>query len=145
VYPMIAAETAIRAWVNGQSLLVGPGNPLAGGAYLLQQRSPDTGAYAVLARTLPSGGADMVSEDDNPFRCRILALIYHNDQALCELAAAALASAWNDLNGNPSRCGTTGVTILVTDNLQGPMFMPTPADTGEPYCFQVAADFVLMS
>lgn len=138
---MIAAEQAVRAWTNAKPSLVGAGNPLSGGAYLLQQRSPATGAYAVISRI--AGGASMVAEDDNPCTARISATVYHPDQVTAETAAAALASVWNDLNGCPEPCGTTGVTALVTDNQTGPVFVPTPPDSGEPYCFQVAADFVL--
>jgi hypothetical protein len=141
----IQATAAVRAWVNGKTNdLVGPGNPLANGAFLLPQRSPDSGAYAVLMR-LASPRPDAVAEDADPLNARVGALVYHGDYELSELAAAALADAWNNLNGNPERCPGTGVTILVADNVTLPLYVPQPPDTGETYCFQVTADFMLTS
>lgn len=139
----IAAEAAIRAWVNSKTALVGAGRPLSNGAYLRQQRSPDSGAYLVLARV--PGGQDLVAEQDPGAldTARIAASIYAGTEEAAENAAAAYATAVQDLTGNPEPCPGTGVRVLVSDNVTAPAYVPQPADTGEPYCFTVTADFVL--
>jgi len=75
----------------------------------------------------------------------VQALCYAGTAELAEQAATALANAWQTLNGLPERCGDSGVTVLVSDNLTGPSAVPLPADSGEAYCFAVGADFVLRS
>jgi hypothetical protein len=138
------AETAIRAWVNTRQDLVGNGGPLSGGAYLRSQRSPASGAYAVMVRQA-APATRMVAEDPDPSLARVQALCYAGTAPLAEQAATALATAWMSLSGLPEPCGDTGVTVLVSDNLTGPSAVPLPADSGEAYCFQVGADFVLRS
>jgi hypothetical protein len=139
---MLAAETAIRSWVNSKPGLVGPGNPLAGGAFLRQQRSPADGAYAVLARA--GGSSDMVAEQD-PNLCAavIIAQIYSPAEDAAERAAAALMTEIEQLTGCPEPAGDSGLTILVADKTLGPTFIPQPPDSGEPYCFQIQAEFTL--
>lgn len=142
---MIAAEQAVRDWTNAKAELVGAGNPLANGAYLLQQRSPADGAYAVITRSLAAGTPRPVAESDNPARVRMSAQVYAGTVEAAENAAAALATTWDALQGCPEPCGKSShVLAVATDNLLGPMYMPTPADTGEPYQFMVSADFVLI-
>jgi len=139
----LAATAAVEAWINAQSCC-GQGQPLTRGAFQAgrQPRSPADGAYALLAR-IPGGRGTLVAEDDTPTVARISALVYAGTVDAAETAAAALASAFNTLNGDPEPCGDTGVTVLVTDNVTEPAYQPQPADSGEQYCFQVAADFVL--
>lgn len=141
---MIAAEAAIRAWVNGQPSLVGPGKPLSRGAYLRHQRSPADGSYAVLWRMSGAGSGEIVGEPAPELAtARIQAQIFGGTEEFAEAAAAAYATAVEGLSGAPQRCGATGVTVLVAGNTSGPMFVPMPADGGEQYCFQFDADFVL--
>jgi hypothetical protein len=137
-----SAETAIRAWVNARSDLIT--GTLARGAFLAgqQPRSPADGAYTLLAR-IPGGRGVLIAEDDNPTVARISALVYAGTPEAAEAAAADLASAFNSLNGCPEPCPGTDVTVLVSDNVSEPAYQPQPADAGEQYCFQVAADFVL--
>jgi hypothetical protein len=139
-----AAEKAIRAWVNTRRDLTGPGRPLPRGAYLQgrQPRSPADGAYALLY-VLPGARPDVVAEDSNPSVSRVSAMVYAGTIEAAETAAVALAEAWNTLNGFPEPCGTTGITVLVTDNLSGPAYVAMPAAGGEQHCFQVSADFML--
>lgn len=137
----IAAEAAIRAWVNARSDLKGEGNPLSAGAYLLDQRSPADGAYAVLARA--AGGASLVAEAGEVTTATIAAACYAGTQESAEIAAAALRTAFESLQGRPEACGDTGVRVLVASNHQGPVYVDQGPDSGELYCFQVNADFVL--
>ena len=134
----------MRAWLNGRADLVGNGGPLAGGAYLRSQRSPASGAYAVMVRQA-ANATRLVAEDTDPSVARVQALCYAGTAPLAEQAASGVANAWMSLTGIPEPCGDSGVTVLVSDNLTGPSAVPLPADSGEAYCFQVGADFVLRS
>jgi hypothetical protein len=138
----LPAESAIRAWVNGQGGLVGPDNPLALGAYLSQQRSPGSGSYAVLSRQSQLARSP-VAEDESIDNARISFLVYGGTEEAAEAAAVALANSIGGLTGRPEVCGDTGITVLVHDNLSGPMFVPMPASGGEQFAFEVAADFLL--
>jgi len=138
----IAAESALRAWVNARGDLVGNGNPLSRGAYLLHQRSPADGSYAVLTRT-PEQPDSPVAEDNQVARARLMAQVYGGTTDTAETAAAALRSAWEDLQGCPQRVPNTNVIILVADGHVGPVWVPMPPDSGELYCFSVEAEFVM--
>ncbi len=144
----VTSEQAVRAWVNSRQELLGtqqaPG-PLAMGAFLRNQASPASGAYAVLAAAPPRSGAQsVVAEDGRISMARIIALVYAGTTEAAELAAVAYANAVRELKGNPVQMGSTGVTCLVTDNLLGPAFQPTgPAGTAEQFCYSVDADFML--
>jgi hypothetical protein len=139
----VAAQAAVRAWVNGRADLVGDGMPLSRGAYLKEQRSPADGGYAVISRS--SEGVTSVVAEPAPVLAvaRIQCLVYAGTEEASELAAAALRTAFETLTGNPEPCGDTGVTVLAAGNHLGPLFVPHPGDTGEIYSFQVNADFVL--
>ena len=137
----VAAENAVRSWINSRPI-VGDGQPLALGAYLANQRSPDSGAYAVVLRNPEGGGRPMVAEDSALSVARMQAMVFAGTIEAAEAAAAALRSEIETLTGVPEPCGDTGVLVLVADNLNGPFAVP---GTGEQYCFQVGADFVLTS
>ena len=139
---MIAAEEAVRAWVNTYPGLAGAGNPLAMGAFLRSQRSPASGAYAVLT-SLPAQGAAAVAEDGAVSTVRVGALVYAGTVEAAEAAAAAYTSAVESLTGKPAPMGDSGVVCLVSDNVEGPAYIEQPADSGEEHCFSVNADFVL--
>lgn len=139
----VAAQLAIREWINARTDLVGEGLPLEGGAYLREQRSPAYGAYAVILRT-SEGVTSVVAEAAAELGiARVQFLVYAGTEVKAELAAAALRKAFETLTGCPEPCGTTGVMVLVADNYLGPLFVPHVGDTGEEFCFQVNADFVL--
>jgi hypothetical protein len=138
----VAAQSAIRAWINA-SPLVGDGNPLSRGAYLREQRSPADGSYCVLSRN-SEGVGDLVAEDAVFTRARIQALVYAGTEEAAETSAAALRSAFEALQGLPALCGTTGIKIMVAENHIGPLLIPIAPDSGEIYCFQVGADFILV-
>lgn len=139
----LPAEQAVRAWANGRADLVGAGQPVSGGFYLLQQRSPASGQYAVLARQSVAT-PDVVAENDGQLdQARISALFYGGSQETAEAAAGAFASAVQSFSGLPAACGDTGVLLLATDNLSGPMYVPMPAEGGEQFAFEVGADFLL--
>lgn len=140
----LPAERAVRAWVNGQASLVGPDMPLALGAYLSQQRSPDAGSYAVLYRQ-SQATRTLAVETEAADTARISFMIYGGTEESAEDAACALATAIQTLTGKPAPCGTTGITVLASDNLSGPMFVPMPAEGGEQFAFEVASDFVLVT
>lgn len=140
---MIAAESAVRAWVNGKADLVGEGNPLATGAFLRSVRSPAAGAYCMIART---GGASAFVAEQSPdlATAHLTFLVYSATVEVAELAAAALATEIEGLTGTPQVADPDdGVWLLLAENLTGPITVPQPADSGELYCFQVAADFML--
>jgi len=138
----VPALMAVQAWVNQRPDLTT--GTLPRGAFLVgsQVRSPADGAYAELSRTSAARGT-LVAESSNPSIARISALVYAGTVDAAEAAAADLATAINSLRGNPERCGSTGVSVLATDNVSEPLYVPQPADSGEQFCFQVAADFIL--
>jgi hypothetical protein len=138
----VAALTAVLAWINARPDLT-TGN-LKRGAFIVDGgvRSPADGAYAELSRTV-AARTTLTAESSNPSIARISALVYAGTVESAEAAAADLATAINSLRGCPERCGSTGVSILASDNVSEPMYVPQPADSGEQFCFQVAADFVL--
>jgi hypothetical protein len=140
----IAAQTAVREWINGRTTdLVGPGNPLPNGAYLLPQAVPETGAYTVVSRT-SEGVTSVVAEDPSATSlARMQCLVFAGTIEASELAAAALRTAFESLRGNPEPCGNTGVWVLVTDNHIGPILIQWAPTHGEVYAHQVNADFVL--
>ncbi len=139
---MIPAETAVRAWGNSKTSLVGPGNPLSNGIFLREQRSPADGQYAIVARA--QGSSDLVAEQDTNLCAAMMAFtVYGGTEGTAEAAAAALASEIEQLTGRPEPCGGTGVTVLVADKLAGPVHMPAAPDAGELYCFTVQAEFTL--
>jgi hypothetical protein len=142
----VAAETAVRAWVNSRPDLVGtqgaPG-PLGHGAYLIGQVFPSGGAFAVISRQQGTP-QQMTAEDDGSIDCaQVVAEIFGGTQSAAELAAAAYATAARSLTGSPVVMGDTGITCLVADNVTGPIDVPVPPDQGELYLFHVSADFYL--
>ena len=140
----IAAQSAVRAWINGRLDLVGQGNPLPNGAYLMTQASPEAGAYAVVSRT-SEGVTSLVAENPPGVTvARMQCLVLAGTIEASELAAAAVRTAFESLRGQPEQCGTTGIWVLVTDNHLGPLFITPPATLGgEVYAHQVNADFTL--
>jgi len=138
----VAAEAAIRAWINSRADLVGEGNPLSGGAYLLQQRSPEGVTYAVISRQ-SEGVTNVVAEDGAVGSARIQCLVFAGTQDVAEAAGKALRAEFETLTGCPEACGDTGVRVLVSDNWLGPFAIAPPPDSGEIYAYQVNADFLL--
>lgn len=139
---MIAAEPAVRAWVNTWAASPASGGALAAGAFLDPPRSPAAGAYALLSRQ-QTAIAQPCAEDNAVCGARIQFDCYHATEELAELAAAGLATAIETLTGAPQPCGATGVSILCHDSLSGPVFVPPAPDAGEIFCFQIASDFLL--
>jgi len=137
----VPAEAAVRAWINARTVdLVGPGLPLALGAYLRQQRSPEGGAYTVVWRNSEGVGSP-VAEDGRIARARMQCLVFAGTEESAEAAASALRAAFETLTGMPEPCGDTGVTVLVADTTVGPFFINNPE--GEQFCFQVDTDLLL--
>jgi hypothetical protein len=139
-----SATVAVRAWVNSRADLTdGQGNgPLAMGAFLQTQASPQGGAYAVLSAG-QGGPSVVVAEGQGPRITRVAALVYAGTYEAAEAAAEAYARAVLSLSGAPVVMGGTGVVCLVSDNVEGPGFIPPAPDTGETFAFSVDADFVL--
>lgn len=139
----VVGQAAVRDWVNGRADLVGAGNPLDAGAYTREQRSPAYGAYVVVTRN--SEGTTSIVEEPAPEIgvARIQFLVYAGTEVAAENAAVMLRKAVEGLQGAREACGSSGVTVLAADNWVGPLFVPHVGDTGEEYCFQVNADFVL--
>jgi hypothetical protein len=135
----VLALAAVRAWVNTNTALVGPGRPLAQGAYLEPPRSPGAGAYALLSRVGRAG--DLVAEEtvDSP---RITATILAGTLEAAEAAAVAYANAVDSLRGVRAQMGN--VSCLVADNITGPLYIDLHRSTQEQYQFLVDADFYLI-
>ena len=139
---MIAAEIAIRAWVTGKLNLVGPGNPLANGAFTRTQRSPASGCYAVLARTTGTN-RDVVAEPAPGLTSAMIAFtVYGGTAETAEIAASALATEIEKLAGCPEPAGP-GVNVLVASGLTGPTSVPWAPDAGEQFAFNLSAEFLL--
>jgi hypothetical protein len=139
----VAAQDAIRAWVNARPDLVGDGMPLSRGAYLREQKSPADGGYTVIQRG-SEGTTDVVAEDSTSLGvARMQCLCYAGTETAAEQAAKALRQAFEGLNGSPELCGATGVYVMVAFNHLGPIAIPHIGTTGEQFCFQVNADFLL--
>jgi carbohydrate-selective porin OprB len=137
--PYLVATRAVRDWVNGNGLLVGPGRPLALGAFLEPPRSPGSGGYALLSRVGRAG--DLVAEEtiDSP---RISATILAGTYEAAETAATAYANAVDGLRGVRAAMGDA--TCLVADNIAGPLYVDLRRSTQEQYQFLVDADFYLI-
>jgi hypothetical protein len=148
---VIAAESAIRAWVNADRSMVPPPGaenpdawPVSRGAYLRTQRSPADGAYVVISRALPGGSEAAVAEPAEELgTARIITQAYAGTEEAAEIAATAYANAVTRLTGVPAPCGDTGIRILSHAQLAGPAFIPAAPTTGEQFCFQVTAEFLL--
>jgi hypothetical protein len=139
----VAAEAAIRAWINSHPALTGKGRPLPRGCFEGREiRSPAHGAYALLYRD-PGVTGQVCAEDAGPSRCRVTAHVFAGRVDVAETAAVALANAWAELTGSPQPCGETGVLVLVADNVADPGFVPPQAAGGEVYEFTTGADFIL--
>ncbi len=141
----VAAETAVRAWINARPDLVGTqGNPgpLGHGAYLIGQVFPSGGAFAVVSRQ-QAPDQQLIAEDSAVDCAGVIAEIFGGTQQAAELAAAAYASAVRTLTGQPVAMGDSGITCLVADNVTGPLDVAVPPDQGELYLFHVTADFYL--
>lgn len=136
----VAAEEAIRAWINALTI-VDPDAVIPRGAYLKMQRSPAWGAYIVLARTGAPAGP--FAEPGPVDVAHVDCAVYAGTQDAAENAAASLRSEFEKLTGCPQPCAGTGATILCASNYSGPVNIPVPADAGEQYCFQVGADFMI--
>lgn len=139
----VAAQAAVRAWLNSKTDLTGEGNPLSRGAYLTLQRSVADGAYAVVSRT-SEGVTNVVAEDSEAGSvARIQCLVFAGTEEASEAAAKAVRAEFENLKGMPEPCGTTGMTVMVAFNHLGPFLIPWAPDSGEVYCHQVNADFLL--
>lgn len=136
--PYLVATSAVRAWVNNLGTLVGPGRPLALGAFVEPPRSPGVGAYVLLSRIGRAG--DLVAEEtvDSP---RISASIVAGTYETAETAAAAYANAVDSLRGVRASMGD--VSCLVADNITGPLYVDLRRSTQEQYQFLIDADFYL--
>jgi hypothetical protein len=136
----VVAVTAVRNWVNSLTdTLVGPGQPLARGAFRAQPRSPGQGAYAVLSRIGRSG--DLVAEDtvDSP---RISASIFAGTDEAAEIAAVAYANAVDALRGTPAVMGEA--RCLVADDIAGPLLVDNHDSDREQYQYLVDASFYVL-
>lgn len=143
----IAAQAAVRAWINGRDDLTDGqgGGVLPAGAHVERLRSPASGAYAVVERIQAEGSGGLFAEDDSVTNARIAAYVYAGKRETAELAAAALATAESSLTGVPVVVEAAGqeVKILVCADVVGPVFQDQPPDSGEQFCFTVTATFVL--
>lgn len=140
---MIAAEQAVREWVNSKTAtLTGKGHPLSQGAYLRELRSPADGPYAVVRRA--GGAGDVTAESDGLLSTAVIQFsVYSAAEDVAEDAATALFDHVELLTGCPEPCGDTGVSVLVADKTTGPVLVPDLPNSGEPFCFQVTTEFTL--
>lgn len=132
----VAAVGLVRAWITAQPDLVGPGRPIALGAFRQHPRSPGQGAYVLLSRI--GRAADLVAEDvlDSP---RISASIYAGTDEAAEIAAAAYANAVARLSGAPAAVNDTA--FLIADDIVGPLLVDNHDSEREQYQYLVDASF----
>lgn len=132
----VAAVGIVRDWLTAQTGLVGPGKPIALGAFRQHPRSPGNGAYVLLSRI--GRAADLVAEDviDSP---RISASIYAGTEEAAELAAVAYANAVTSLTGSPAVMGDTH--CLIADDLVGPLLVDNHDSDREQWQYLVDASF----
>jgi hypothetical protein len=139
-----ALETPVRDWVNADSRLVGTGvddsAPLNAGAFTLAQRSPAFGAYAVITRDPAAQVAGPFAEDSTILGVRMAFDCYAGTIDKAEAAAAAVTDKLLALNGCPEPLAGSGLLVLVSDNVTGPVWVPQPPDSGETYCFTTSGD-----
>ncbi|MEV4179940.1 hypothetical protein AB0J28_00655 [Streptosporangium canum] len=136
----VVAVTAVRTWLNSRDDLVGPGRPIARGAFRQHPRSPADGAYVLLSRI--GRGGDLVAEElvDSP---RISASIYAGTDEAAEIAAVAYCNALAALTGAPAVMGDT--QCLVAEDIVGPLLVDNHDSEREQYQYLVDATFVLIS
>lgn len=138
--PRVAAVTAVRAWVNAQrGTLVGPGTPIAQGAFRTQVRSTADGAYLTLSRV--GGTGDLFAESPAD-RARISASIFAGTDEAAEAAAVAYANAIEALAGRPAAMGDA--RCLVADNITGPLLVDNHDNDREQYHYVVDCDVYLV-
>lgn len=118
------ATGAVRAWINGRTGLVGPGNPLAVGAHLKTLESPAPQTYAFLEEVLTTQTGDSAESPD--MLATIGAQVYGGTREAASRAAIALAEELTALNGMPEQVDTHDgpVLIWVADDVQGPTWTP---------------------
>jgi hypothetical protein len=139
-----AIETPVRDWINSDTALVGNGTgddaPLNAGAFTLAQRSPAFGAYAVITRDPAAQVAGPFAEDSTIGGYRVAFDCYAGTVDKAEAAAAAVTDKLLALRGCPEPLADSGLVVLVSDNVTGPVWVPQPPDSGETYCFTTAGD-----
>ncbi|MFD1547014.1 hypothetical protein [Nonomuraea guangzhouensis] len=135
----VAAVRLVRSWLTSQTTLVGPGKPIALGAFRQHPRSPGQGAYVLLSRIGRAG--DVVAEDviDS---ARISASIYAGTDEAAEDAAVAYANAVTALTGSPAVIGDA--RCLVADDLVGPLLVDNHDSDREQWQYLVDATFTII-
>lgn len=127
-------EYIVKTWINTRSDLVGQGRPLVRGAHLKVIRSQGSYAFIISVGT-PN---DLMAE--RPIsRARISATIYASTKQASASAAVAYASVLETLNGVPEKAGD--YTILIVDNITGPVPIDDQLTTREEFRYLVDADF----
>lgn len=142
---MLAAEAAVRAWLNDPKTGLNDGHgggPLARGVYLRSQRSPADGAYAILA-VAGSPEPGIAEQSDVLALTRVTCRIFAGTEEMAEESAAAVTRAFGALTGVPAPCADTSIWILSHDQLSGPTYVQAGPDAGEQYCFQVSCQLLL--
>ncbi len=110
------AEQVARDWTNSRTgTLVGPGNPLAKGAF----REPLRGDNQPWAEIQLVGGAAALSAENPDMRAMLSWLVYARTREAASLAATAVA---NELEALDGRAGAGAV--LVADNVTAPFWSP---------------------
>lgn len=123
----VDAEGAFAAWVNAQTDLVGPGNPLPKGALLNRLRTAAPAPYVWLTQV--GGGAGMGAESPDQ-RARMSGRVYGPTKESAGVAAAAYAEVLvSRLAGQQIPVPGGAAVLLVGDDLTGPLWAP---DGDEP-------------
>ena len=119
----------VKAWINAQTALVGPGTRLPLGAHKWGERSPRVGAYAWLVH---AGGGP--AEGDAVFmgQYRVSATVYAGTDVAARLGALAYAEVLAAFEyAGPATValpdGTTA-TVMAVDNITGPTALATGED-----------------
>jgi len=126
----------IRAWINAQTSLVGPGMPLPLGAHLKLLRSPFAGAYALVGIV---GGTDTLLAE-GCHRARVTVSLFGLSQEGAARAAVAYANQLRALRGGNT--AMTGAVCLTIGDITGPLDVTPPGDEAAQYL--VDADFYFL-
>lgn len=115
----VDAAGAMREWINGQSGLVGAGNPIQLGAHLKDVPGAAPAVY-VQIEELPSRASDGAEDPD---MLAVLSFqVIGGTRAAATAGAVALAEALGGLNGMPAL--VTGAKLWAGDDVQGPFWTP---------------------
>jgi len=116
----VDATGILKDWINTQTALVGPNNPLHLGAHLRLLRSPGQGAYALLSKV---GGDDNWTAEGITSRARISASIFGYTEEQATVASIAYINTVNQIKA--VKPIVRNCKIQNVDGFTGPLVVPS--------------------